>query len=227
MVAVPKKTKKPSNEKARAAEILERLAAAYPDWGCTLDFTTPFELLLATILAAQSTDETVNRVTKNLFRKYRTPADYARAPQEDLERAVFEAGFFRNKAKALVAVSRDLLEKHGGEVPRDMEALTALFGVGRKTASVVLGAAFHVPAIAVDTHVDRVAQRLGLTRESKDREKIEADLRRIFPEKDWVKATWCLILHGRRACTAKKPACPACPVRELCPYPEKTPPGPA
>jgi endonuclease-3 len=220
----PAKAATPAPEgRAPAGEILSRLARAYPDWGCTLDFKTPFQLLVATILAAQSTDETVNAVTPGLFEKYRGPADFAKAPEEELERAIFKTGFFRNKAKALKAMSRDLLERFGGEVPRDMEALTSLFGVGRKTASIVLGAAFGVPAIAVDTHVDRVAQRLGLTREKKDREKMEADLRAAIPEKDWIRATWLLILHGRRTCTAKKPACPRCPVADLCPYPDKTP----
>jgi endonuclease-3 len=208
---------------ARAREIVERLAKAYPDWGPTLDFTTPFELLVATILAAQSTDENVNRVTKDLFRKYRGPKDFSRAPMAELERDVFQTGFFRQKARALRRVSEELLARFSGEVPRDMEGLTSLFGVGRKTASVVLGAAFRVPSIAVDTHAARVAGRLGLTGEEKDREKIEADLRAAIAEKDWIRATWCLILHGRRTCTARRPRCPSCAVRDLCPYPEKTP----
>lgn len=215
------------DDAARAREIIERLAAAYPDWGCTLRFTSPFELLIATILAAQSTDETVNAVTPALFCRYPGPRELAAAPPADVETLIYRTGFFRNKARAIQAVSRELVARFGGEVPRDMDALTSLFGVGRKTASVVLGAAFGVPAIAVDTHVDRVAQRLALTREKKDRERMEADLRALLPESEWIKATWCLILHGRRTCTAKKPACPRCPVNDLCPWPLKTTEGAA
>ncbi len=200
--------------------ILARLEKAYPDWGPTLNFRTPFQLLIATILAAQARDERINEVTKDLFRRYRRPEDYVRAPAAELERALVPTGFFRQKTKAVKACCEDLIERFGGEVPADIDSLVTLKGVGRKTASIVLGAAFGVPAIGVDRHVARVAQRLGLSR-SADPERIEEDLRALLPEKDWVKATWCFILHGRRTCTPR-PACPRCPVLDLCPYPNKT-----
>jgi endonuclease-3 len=212
----------PAAEKARAKKVLARLERAIPDWKPTLDFSTPFELLVATILAAQTTDENVNRVTERLFARARTPEAFAAMPQAELEQLIFKTGFFRNKARAIKAVSQDLLDRFRGEVPRDLDALTSLFGVGRKTASIVLGAAFGVPAIAVDRHVDRVSKRLGFVPErEKDRDRIEERLRALFPKSDWVKATWLLVLHGRRTCAAKKPDCPNCPVRDLCPYPEK------
>lgn len=207
-------------QKRRTRAVLSRLAKAYPDWGPTLEFSSALELLIATILAAQATDESVNRVTKDLFQRYRTPEDYVRAPRAELETAVHSLGFFRQKAKAIQSCCQDLLDKFGGEVPRDIDGLTQLHGVGRKTASIVLGAAYGVPAIAVDRHVARVSQRLGFTKQS-DPDKIEADLRARFARKDWVKATWLLVLHGRRTCRPT-PECPRCPVRELCPYPKKT-----
>ncbi len=199
------------------------LERAYPDWGCTLDFTTPFELLVATVLAAQCTDETVNRVTADLFRKYRRPEDYLARPVEELERDIYRTGFFRQKTRSLRGLCAALVERFGGEVPRDIEALTTLPGVGRKTASIVAGAAFGLPGIGVDTHVDRVSRRLGLTAAADgDRQAIEADLRRLLPEDAWIASNWLLILHGRRTCTARRPACPRCVVRDLCPFPEKT-----
>ncbi|HEV8535852.1 MAG TPA: endonuclease III [Candidatus Limnocylindria bacterium] len=204
--------------RARARKILTRLAKAYPDWGPTLRFSNPLELLVATILAAQAQDERINEVTSALFVKYRTPADYASAPAGVLERDIKATGFFNQKAKALRAMSRGLLDEFGGEVPSDMEGLTRLHGVGRKTASIVLGAAFGVPAIAVDRHVARVAERLGLVRRG---EQIEDSLRALYPKKDWIKATWCFVLHGRRICRPT-PLCPICPVIDLCPYPRKT-----
>ena len=205
--------------RARARAILRRLVPAYPDWGPTLEFSNPFELLVATILAAQAQDERINEVTRTLFRKYRTPADYASAPKGVLERDIKATGFFNMKAKALRAMSAGLLERFGGEVPRDMESLVGLHGVGRKTASIVLGAAFGVPAVAVDRHVARVADRLGLSRA--DPRGIEESLRALYPKKDWIKATWCFVLHGRRICRPT-PMCPVCPVNDLCPYPKKT-----
>ncbi len=206
--------------RARAAAILRRLAKAHPDWGPTLRFASAFELLVATILAAQASDEAVNKVTGELFRKYRGPEDFARADQEELEKDVHSLGFFRQKARALRTMSAELLEKFGGEVSKDVETLTQLRGVGRKTASIVVGAAHGVPAIAVDRHVARVSVRLGLTKHT-DPDKIEADLRAIFPRTDWIKATWCLVLYGRRVCQPT-PKCPECVVRDLCPYPKKT-----
>ncbi len=204
--------------RARARKILARLAKANPDWGPTLLFSSPFELLVATILAAQAQDERINLVTRTLFQKYRTPADYASAPAGVLEQDIKATGFFNQKAKALRAMSRGLLEEFGGEVPSDMDGLTRLHGVGRKTASIVLGAAFGVPAVAVDRHVARVADRLRL---SKAAGSIEDSLRALYPKKDWIKATWCFVLHGRRICRPT-PLCPICPVNDLCPYPKKT-----
>jgi len=203
-------------ERRRARTILGRLVKAYPDWGPTLRFTSPLELLVATILAAQARDERINEVTRDLFRKYRTPRDYARAPQAELERDIRSTGFFRQKAKAIRAACEGILEEFGGVVPQDMEGLTRLRGVGRKTASIVLGAAFGVPAIAVDRHVARVAERLGLSR-AKGPDRIEEDLRSLYPSRDWVKVTWTFVLHGRRTCMPR-PACPRCPVLELCRY---------
>ena len=200
--------------------LLTKLAKAYPDWGPTLEFSTPFELLVATILAAQARDERINEVTRKLFKKYRGPAAYVRAKSSALESDLRATGFFRQKAKAVKSMSQGLLDEFGGEVPSDMESLTGLKGVGRKTASIVLGNAFGVPAIAVDRHVARVAGRLGLSRAT-DPDRIEEDLRQVFPKRDWVKATWCLVLHGRRTCMPT-PRCFECPVRELCPYPKKT-----
>jgi endonuclease-3 len=204
--------------RSRARKILARLAKAYPDWGPTLRFSSPLELLVATILAAQAQDERINEVTRVLFTKYQTPADYADAPAGVLERDIKATGFFNQKAKALRRMARGLLEEFGGAVPSDMEGLTRLHGVGRKTASIVLGAAFGVPAVAVDRHVTRVAERLRLDRAGPD---IETSLRAIYPKKDWIKATWCFVLHGRRVCRPT-PLCPICPINDLCPYPRKT-----
>ena len=207
--------------RARARKILARLEKAYPDWGPTLEFADPLQLLVATILAAQAQDERINEVTRTvIFPKYRTAADYAGVDMAVLQRDLKPTGFFRQKAKAVKAAALGIVERFGGQVPRDMEGLTSLHGVGRKTASIVLANAFGVPSIAVDRHVARVAGRLGLTRQS-DPDKIEQDLRRVFQEKDWVKATWNLILHGRRICNPT-PKCPVCPVLDLCPYPRKT-----
>jgi endonuclease-3 len=204
--------------RSRARKILTRLAKAYPDWGPTLDFSSPLELLVATILAAQAQDERINQVTRVLFTKYRTPADYAAAPKGVLERDIKATGFFNLKAKRLRAMARGLLDEFRGEVPSDMDGLTQLDGVGRKTASIVLGAAFGVPAVAVDRHVERVAMRLRVDRSGPD---IEASLRAIYPKKDWIKVTWCFVLHGRRICRPT-PLCPICPIIDLCPYPKKT-----
>lgn len=207
-------------ERQRARTIVARLAKAYPDWGPTLSFVTPLELLIATILAAQAQDERVNEVTRPLFAKYRTPDDWLRIPPATLERLLKPTGFFRQKAKAIRGACQGLVERFGGEVPRTMDELVTLHGVGRKTAAIVLGSAYGVPSMAVDRHVARVALRLGLTR-SEDPEVIEEDLRARVPRAQWVKATWCLVLHGRRICRPT-PECPACPVQALCPYPKKT-----
>ena len=204
--------------RSRARKILTRLAKAYPDWGPTLTFSSPLELLVATILAAQARDEGINQLTQVLFAKYRTPADYAAAPKGVLERDIKPSGFFNLKAKRLRAMARGLLDEFGGEVPSDIDGLTRLPGVGRKTASIVLGAAFGVPSVAVDRHVERVAERLRVNRAGPD---IEASLRAIYPKKDWIKVTWCFVLHGRRICRPT-PLCPICPIIDLCPYPQKT-----
>ncbi len=203
-------------ERLRARTIVSRLAKAYPDWGPTLDFATPLELLIATILAAQARDERVNEVTKPLFRKYRSARDWVRVPDRVLQRELQPTGFFRQKTKAIKGACRGLIDRFGGQVPKTMDDLVSLRGVGRKTASIVLGGAFGIPAIAVDRHVARVAGRLGLTR-SADPDVIEKQLRSLLPRPQWVKATWTLVLHGRRICRPV-PECPRCPVLELCPY---------
>lgn len=203
--------------KRHAAKIAERLAAAYPEARCSLDFHSPVELLVATILSAQCTDVRVNQVTKTLFRKYPAAADYAKASQAELERDIQSTGFFRNKAKNIRACCQALLEKHRGEVPREMESLVELPGVGRKTANVVLGTAYGIAVgVVVDTHVARLARRLGLTRE-KDPVKIERDLMAQFAEKEWIALSHELILHGRQCCTARSPKCGECPLESLCP----------
>ncbi|MDQ2952838.1 MAG: endonuclease III [Chloroflexota bacterium] len=211
----------PLELKTRARAILKALAKTHPDWGPTLEFSTPFELLVATILAAQARDERINLVTRSLFHKYRGPADYLAVPVAELEKDIHATGFYRQKAKAIRACSEQIQAEFGGEVPATMEGLTSLRGVGRKTASIVLGNAFSVPAVAVDRHVARVAQRLRLApaKEMKE-EKIEESLRAVFPKKEWVKATWLFVLHGRRICRPT-PNCYECPVILLCPYPKK------
>src|SRR5687767_4342166 len=206
-----------SLRKERAAEIVRRLQRMYPRAKCTLDFVNPLELLVATILSAQSTDVRVNIVTKDLFRKYRTALDYARARPPVLEKDIHATGFFRSKTKSLIGMGKALAEKHAGEVPQTMEELVELPGVGRKTANVVLGNAFGKGVgIVVDTHVTRVAGRLGLTRNA-DPVKIEADLVRVVPQKEWVKFSHRLIQHGREICVARKPKCSECLLNELCP----------
>ncbi|HYH07787.1 MAG TPA: endonuclease III [Thermoanaerobaculia bacterium] len=208
------------NLKARAAEVNERLKKTYPDARVELDFTNPFELLIATILAAQSTDARVNIVTKGLFRKYPDAQAFANASQVDMEVDVKQTGFFRNKAKAVIACSKAIVERHGGEVPRTMEELVALPGVGRKTANVVLGNAMNIEAgIIVDTHVTRLSGRLGFTKHA-DPVEIEEDLMKIVPRGEWTKFANRLILHGRRICIARKPDCPNCVLNDLCPSAE-------
>ncbi len=210
-----------SKKQERALDIVSQLKRMYPRARCTLDFTNPFELLIATMLSAQSTDARVNIVTKSLFRKYPDPPAFASASQVDMERDVRQTGFFRNKAKAVIAASRAIVENHGGEVPRTMEELTALPGVGRKTANVVLGNAFKsAVGVVVDTHVARVAGRLGLTSHS-DPEKIEQDLMKLIPPKEWTAFSHRLIAHGRAICIARKPKCSECRLNELCPSAEE------
>lgn len=210
-----------TKKQERVDDILVQLKRMYPKAACTLDFTTPFELLIATMLSAQSTDARVNVVTKSLFRKYPNPQAFANATQPAMERDVRQTGFFRNKAKAVIAASKAIVEKHGGEVPRTMEELTALPGVGRKTANVVLANAFKTPVgIVVDTHVTRLSGRLGLTQNS-DAEKIEQDLLKLVPRKEWTTFSHRIILHGRQVCIARKPRCAECELNELCPSAEE------
>jgi endonuclease-3 len=208
-------------KRARALKIVRALKKAYPDAKIALNFETPLELLVATILAAQCTDERVNMVTPALFGKYRTAGDWARASLATLEREIHSTGFFRAKARSVVGMARALTERHGGEVPRTREALVALPGVGLKTANVVLGNAFGEPAIAVDTHVFRVSQRLGLAR-SDDPNRIHDQLVEVLPRREWTLTTHLITTHGRRTCSARAPLCPACPVKAVCPWPGKT-----
>ena len=197
--------------------MISRLKSEYPDARTELDWNSPLELLVATILSAQTTDVSVNGVTKALFEKYRTAADYAGADPAELEEDIRPSGFYRNKARSLRGMARALVEEHAGEVPRTMRELVALPGVGRKTANVVLGNAFGVDeGIVVDTHVRRVSNRLGLT-ENQDPEKIERDLIRIVPQEDWTVFSHLLVFHGRRICKARKPDCPTCVLNDLCP----------
>ena len=203
--------------KQRAAKIIRLLAKTYPDATCALEFHNPLELLIATILSAQCTDQRVNLVTKELFRKYRNAADYARAPLAELERDIQSTGFFRNKAKSIHGCCETLAERFGGEVLRDMESLVELPGVGRKTANVVLGTAYHIASgVVVDTHVTRVSRRLGLTTE-KDAVRIEQDLTALLPKKEWIDFSHRVIWHGRKICAARKPLCKQCPLLPVCP----------
>jgi endonuclease-3 len=193
------------------------LKAEYPDARTELDWSNPLELLVATILSAQTTDVQVNRVTESLFSKYRTAEDYADSTPDELEEDIRPTGFYRNKARSLRGMASALVEEHGGEVPRTMSELVALPGVGRKTANVVLGNAFGTnEGIVVDTHVRRVSGRLGLT-EGSDPVKIEQELMRLVPEEDWTIFSHLLILHGRRTCKARKPDCPNCILNDICP----------
>jgi endonuclease III len=203
--------------KRRAAQIARLLAKHFPEARCSLDFQTPLELLVSTILSAQCTDVRVNMVTKTLFRKYPTAADYARAKPADLERDIQSTGFFRNKAKNIRNCCQMLLERYDGELPRDIDQLVELPGVGRKTANVVLGTAFGIASgVVVDTHVGRISRRLGLTHQ-KDPEKVEKDLMDQFAQKDWILLSHLMIHHGRRYCTARNPKCGECPLESVCP----------
>jgi endonuclease-3 len=208
--------RKQSADPETALDILERLRREFPQAKCALEHETPHQLLVATILSAQCTDARVNLVTKQLFRKYPDARAFAHASLTELEQDVKSTGFFRMKARALLEMSQDIVAKHGGEVPRTMGELIQLRGVGRKTANVVLGNAFGIPGVVVDTHVKRLSARLGLTRET-DPVKIETDLSRLWPERWWTLASHLLILHGRRTCKARQPDCPGCAVRDLCP----------
>lgn len=203
--------------KARASETLRILKKTYPEAHCELDYKNPLQLLIATILSAQCTDVRVNMVTPALFKKYPSAEDYLTATQEDIEELIHSTGFYKSKAKAILSACKDIVEKHGGEVPANMDDLKALRGVGRKTANVVLGNAFNInEGIVVDTHVSRLSQRLGFTRH-KDPVKIEKVLVTLFPRDDWTLFSHLLIWHGRRRCPARKPRCVECELAHLCP----------
>ncbi len=211
-------------DKKRFRKIRQILNARYPDVKTQLVHENPFQLLVATILSAQCTDRQVNAVTGRLFEALPGPEDVDRASIETIENLIRSTGFYHNKAKHIKNCARALIERHNGKVPETLEELVRLPGVGRKTANVVLGAAFGVPGIVVDTHVSRISQRLGMSGE-KDAEKIESDLMAIIPRSEWNDFSLRLIYFGREICTARKPACPDCWLDALCPYPDKTPPA--
>jgi endonuclease-3 len=215
--------KKWTERRERVAKaILPILKQTYPNAKCSLDFKTPLQLLVATILSAQCTDERVNAVTKSLFKKYKSAEDYARVAPEELERDIQSTGFYRNKTKSIRAMAQALVERHGGKVPRTMDELTDLAGVGRKTANVVLGNAYGTNVgVTVDTHVTRVSNRLALTDHLVDAVKIEQDLMRIVPQAEWTQWSHLLIHHGRAICQARKPKCEACPLLPYCPAGQK------
>jgi endonuclease-3 len=203
--------------KRHAAQVVRRLKAAYPDAHCALNFKTPLQLLVATILSAQCTDVRVNLVTRDLFQRYPDAEAFAAAKLPQLEKAIQSTGFFRNKAKNIKACCTDLVAHHGGLVPQDLDTLVNLAGVGRKTANVVLGTAFGIPSgVVVDTHVARLSKRLRLTRHT-DPVKIERDLMAILPKREWVDFSHRMIAHGRKICVARKPKCGVCPLERLCP----------
>ena len=217
----PSRAKSASDEqlatKRLAAKVLRRLKADYPEAPCALVHQDPFQLLVATILSAQCTDERVNLVTRDLFKKYRKPADFAATPIRELEKAIQSTGFFRNKAKNIKACSQGLLEHHGGKVPQDLDALVDLAGVGRKTANVVLGTAYGLATgVVVDTHVGRLSRRLGLTKHQ-DAVRVEQDLMQVLPKKEWIDFSHRMIHHGRQVCSARRPACDDCSMKKFCP----------
>jgi len=207
----------PVDKKKQTLEIIKRLRKAYPDAHCALNHSSPFELLIATILSAQCTDERVNIVTANLFRKYRGPADFLKVAQAELEQDIHSTGFFRNKAKSIQGACRRIIDEFGGKVPQTMDEILTLSGVARKTANVFLGNAFGIASgVVVDTHVARLSQRLGLTT-NENAEKIEKDLIELVPKRHWVMFPHWLITHGRQVCQARKPRCRQCVLADICP----------
>lgn len=206
---------------AHAQITLDCLETSYPEAHCALVHNDPWQLLVATILSAQCTDKRVNQVTPKLFARFPDAASLAAADSEELEELIRSTGFFRNKAKNLIGCAKQLVRAHNGQVPREMAALVSLPGVGRKTANVILGNAYDVPGMVVDTHVGRISQRLGFT-EKKDPVKIEFDLMEIIPQSDWSDFSLRLVFFGREICSARKPRCPTCPLIKLCPWPDKT-----
>lgn len=221
-MATPRKPKaKASTSTAPVKKILTRLETVHPDAKLDLDFTNPLELLIALILAAQARDDLVNKITVNLFKTHRTAADYAGTPPASLQNQIGKLNFYRNKAKSIHNCCRALIARFGGKVPDNLEDLVSLPGVGRKTANIVLGNAFGRQTIGVDTHVMRLSQRLGFTKQL-DPDKIEGDLLAIVPANQRVRFCHLMQYHGRRVCLAKNPKCPECAIRDLCPYPFKT-----
>lgn len=220
MVKLPRVKETPDARKKRVRKIITRMRQVFPNPKIALEYVDPLQLLVATILSAQCTDERVNQVTPALFKKYRTTKDYADANVAEFEQEIRSTGFFRAKAKSIINCCKQLVEKHGGKVPQSMEELVQLPGVGRKTANCVLGGAFGISSgVVVDTHVRRLAQRMGLSKED-DPEKIEVDLMAIIPKKDWIDFGNMLIRHGRKTCQARKPNCPECVINDLCPSAE-------
>ena len=216
---LPKRPRALSARREAAARILERLAALYPDAACSLNFANPFELLVATVLSAQTTDARVNAVTPELFSRFPTPAAMATADPRELEAILRPLGFYRAKTKSCLGLAASLCENYGGDVPETLRDLVTLPGVGRKTANVVLGDAFGIPGITVDTHVGRLARRWAWTRHE-DPVGAEADIASLVPEEDWTIACHRIIYHGRQVCRSRKPECPSCPIADLCPsYP--------
>lgn len=209
-------------DRRRARVVLNRLKKRYPDIATALAYRDPWQLLVATVLSAQTTDENVNRVTPALFRRWPSPHDLAAADPEEVEAAVYSTGYYRQKTRSIIALSQDLVDRFDGEVPGDLETLVTLRGVGRKTASVVLAEAFGAPAIAVDTHVKRVAHRLGLS-EGSDPTKIEFRLRALYPRGEWTGISMRFIQFGREICDARRPRCWECPLADRCRHPDKTP----
>lgn len=210
-------------DKRQARTILDRLKKRYPKMGTALEYRDPWQLLVATVISAQTTDVNVNSVTPELFRRWPTAVDLAEANPAEVEKVIHSTGFFRQKTKSIIALSEDVSETFGGAVPQDLDELVTLRGVGRKTASVVMAEVWRLPAIAVDTHVKRVAKRLGLTSET-DPTKVEMDLRALYPNKEWAGISMRVIQFGRDTCDARKPRCWECPLADRCPYPDKTPP---
>ena len=207
---------KNKTEIKRIEKIFYLLKKEYPNTRPQLDYSSPFELLIATILSAQCTDARVNIVTKQLFKKYKKPEDYVNAPNEEIEKMIFSAGFYKQKTKSIKGCCKILVDEFDSKIPEDFDLLTSLPGVGRKTASVVAGHAFNIPAIAVDTHVKRISNLLGIVNSDKP-DKIESELKSLLPKKDWVNSTHWFINHGRKVCIARRPRCENCLVSEYCP----------
>lgn len=210
-----------AQERRNARVILNRLTERYPDIGTALHYADPWQLLVSTVLSAQTTDENVNRVAPVLFERYRKPEHLAAANPEDVEKIIYSTGYYRQKTKSVIALSGDLVDKFDGQVPADLDELIQLRGVGRKTASVVLAEVWDIPAIAVDTHVKRVANRLGLTANT-DPSKVERDLMALYPKDRWAEVSMTVIQFGRDVCDARKPRCWECPLRDRCTYNSKT-----